>query len=47
MPKIQDDILSYREMCDQENVQTLQRGMNNLFVACVHDGAVYNAVCVI
>ncbi len=28
MKKIQDDILSYREMCDQENVQTLQRGMN-------------------
>jgi len=28
MPKIQDDILSYREMCDMENVQTLQRGMN-------------------
>jgi hypothetical protein len=28
MPKIQDDILSYREMCDTENVQTLQRGMN-------------------
>ena len=28
MTKIQDDILSYREMCDQENVQTLQRGMN-------------------
>ena len=26
--KIQDDILSYREMCDNENVQTLQRGMN-------------------
>lgn len=26
--KIQDDILSYREMCDIENVQTLQRGMN-------------------
>jgi len=26
--KIQDDILSYREMCDVENVQTLQRGMN-------------------
>ena len=26
--KIQDDILSYREMCDFENVQTLQRGMN-------------------
>ena len=25
---IQDDILSYREMCDAENVQTLQRGMN-------------------
>lgn len=28
MSKIQDDILSYREMCDTENVQTLQRGMN-------------------
>lgn len=28
MNKIQDDILSYREMCDTENVQTLQRGMN-------------------
>lgn len=28
MSKIQDDILSYREMCDAENVQTLQRGMN-------------------
>lgn len=26
--KIRDDILSYREMCDMENVQTLQRGMN-------------------
>jgi hypothetical protein len=26
--KMQDDILSYREMCDAENVQTLQRGMN-------------------
>lgn len=26
--KIQDDILSYREMCDAENKQTLQRGMN-------------------
>jgi len=26
--KIQDDILSYREMCDAENVQVLQRGMN-------------------
>lgn len=25
---MQDDILSYREMCDAENVQTLQRGMN-------------------
>ena len=25
---IQDDILFYREMCDAENVQTLQRGMN-------------------
>lgn len=28
MLKIRDDILSYREMCDAENVQTLQRGMN-------------------
>ena len=28
MKKIRDDILSYREMCDAENVQTLQRGMN-------------------
>lgn len=28
MPNIQDDILSYREMCDEESVQTLQRGMN-------------------
>jgi hypothetical protein len=28
MNKIQDDILSYREMCDLENAQTLQRGMN-------------------
>lgn len=28
MLKIQDDILSYREMCDTETVQTLQRGMN-------------------
>jgi len=26
--KILDDILSYREMCDAENTQTLQRGMN-------------------
>jgi len=26
--KIRDDILSYREMCDAENIQTLQRGMN-------------------
>lgn len=26
--KIQDDILSYREMCDAENIQTLQRGLN-------------------
>lgn len=26
--KIRDDILSYREMCDVENAQTLQRGMN-------------------
>lgn len=28
MDKIRDDILSYREMLDLENVQTLQRGMN-------------------
>lgn len=28
MKAIQDDILSYREMCDAENMQTLQRGMN-------------------
>lgn len=28
MRKIQDDIVSYREMCDIENAQTLQRGMN-------------------
>jgi hypothetical protein len=28
MQKIQDDIFSYREMCDLEGVQTLQRGMN-------------------
>ncbi len=28
MKKIQDDILSYREMCEAENTQTLQRGMN-------------------
>lgn len=28
MIKIQDDILSYREMCDAENAQTMQRGMN-------------------
>ncbi len=28
MSKIQDDILSYREMCDAEGKQTLQRGMN-------------------
>jgi hypothetical protein len=26
--KILDDILSYREMCDAENTQTMQRGMN-------------------
>lgn len=25
---IRDDVISYREMCDLENVQTLQRGMN-------------------
>lgn len=28
MKTIQNDILSYREMCEAENVQTLQRGMN-------------------
>ena len=28
MTKIQDDIPSYREMCDAENIQSLQRGMN-------------------
>lgn len=28
MKKIQDDILSYREMCEAENTQTMQRGMN-------------------
>jgi hypothetical protein len=28
MAKILDDILSYREMCDAENTQTMQRGMN-------------------
>ncbi len=28
MMKIKDDILSYREMCDTESAQTLQRGMN-------------------
>ncbi|HRN96096.1 MAG TPA: HNH endonuclease, partial [Candidatus Levybacteria bacterium] len=28
MKKFIDDILSYREMCDAENMQTLQRGMN-------------------
>src|SRR5262245_31261847 len=26
--KIRDDNLSYREMCDLEGIQTLQRGMN-------------------
>jgi hypothetical protein len=26
--RMQDDILSYREMCDAEGIQTLQRGMN-------------------
>jgi len=25
---MKDEILTYRDMCDQENVQTLQRGMN-------------------
>jgi hypothetical protein len=25
---MKDQILSYREMCDQEDIQTLQRGMN-------------------
>jgi len=24
---MKDEIISYREMCDNENVQTLQRGM--------------------
>lgn len=28
MAKILDDILSYREMCDAEGTQTMQRGMN-------------------
>jgi hypothetical protein len=28
MKTIQDDVISYREMCDAEHVQTLQRGMN-------------------
>lgn len=28
MKKILDDILSHRDMCEAENVQTLQRGMN-------------------
>jgi hypothetical protein len=28
MKRLKDDILSYREMCDAEDVQTLQRGMN-------------------
>jgi len=28
MKKIQDDILSYREMCEAENQETMQRGMN-------------------
>ena len=28
MNQIRDDVLSYREMCEAENVQTLQRGMN-------------------
>ena len=28
MQRIRDDILSYREMCDAEGAQTLQRGMN-------------------
>jgi hypothetical protein len=25
---MRDDILTYRELCDKENVQTIQRGMN-------------------
>jgi hypothetical protein len=28
MDRMQNDILSYREMCDAEDMQTLQRGMN-------------------
>ncbi|MBU0692714.1 HNH endonuclease, partial [bacterium] len=28
MKIVQDDIVGYREMCDRENAQVLQRGMN-------------------
>ncbi len=38
MNKIRDDILSYREMCDTENAQALQRGMN------FHLGSSYSVI---
>ncbi len=28
MPYVKDEIISYRQMCDREGIQTLQRGMN-------------------
>ena len=47
--KIKDDVLSYREMCDLENVQTLQRGMNyrlnpaySVFLMSQRSNAPYN-----
>ncbi len=47
--RIKDDILSYREMCDLENVQTLQRGMNyrlnpsySVFLMSQRSNAPYN-----
>lgn len=49
MNKIKDDILSYREMCDAENMQTLQRGMNyrlnvaySVILMSQRSGAPYN-----
>lgn len=46
---MRDDILSYREMCDAENVQTLQRGMNfrlspsySVILMSQRSGAPYN-----
>ena len=49
--KIKDDILSYREMCDAENMQTLQRGMNyrlnpkySVVLMSQRSGAPYNDV---